>query len=144
MSGEPSNETLKSMIDDMQKRSDERHLDYKEERNEIKKMLQEINTSIKKLSDGHAETRQDLALLLEWSAEAKKAIESNSTNIAFLNKKLYIGVGIITVVIACGAWVLTLWEKNLRNDILKENGKQTYETVNQVFDERVEKVLKAK
>lgn len=144
MSGEPSNETLKSMIDDMQKRSDERHLDYKEERNEIKKMLQEINTSLKKLSEEHAETKQNLALLLEWSGDAKKAIESNSSSISFLNKKLYIGIGVITVVIACGAWVLNLWERNLRRDSLEENGKQTYEIVNQVLDERVEKVIKAK
>lgn len=67
MSGEPSNETLKSMIDDMQKRSDDRHLDYKEERKEIKNMLEEINKSLKKLSEDHTNTEKNLEALFLWS-----------------------------------------------------------------------------
>lgn len=131
------------MIDDMQKRSDERHADYKEERNEIKKMLQEINTSLKKLSEDHANTEKNLTLLLEWSTEAKKAIESNSADVSTLQKRDYMVMGGVAVILACGVWVLSLWEKNLRKDILEENGKQSYEVFNRVYDERVQKTIKA-
>jgi len=143
MSGEPSNETLKSMIDDIRRDSETRHADYKEERKEIKIMLQEINVSLKKLSEDHASTKENLASLLTWSVEAKKAIESNSSNIGQLQRKQWIVIGGAAVVLACGVWVLTLWEKNLRRDILEENGKQTYEVFNKVYDERVDKTLKA-
>ena len=144
MPGEPSNETLKSMIDDMQKRSDERHLDYKEERNEIKKMLQEINTSLKKLSEDHVTTEKNLALLLDWSVEAKKAIESNSASVSALQKRDYMVMGGVAVVMAIGGLLITLFVRDLKNSILKESNVQTYDTVNRVFDERVEKVLKAR
>ncbi len=144
MSGEPSNETLKAMIDDMQKRSDERHLDYKEERKEIKNMLQEINVSLKKLSDDHANTEKNLALLLDWSVEAKKAIESNSSSVSALQKRDYMVMGGVAVVMAIGGFFFTLFIKDLKNSILEESDKRTYNTVNLVFDERVDKVLKAK
>lgn len=144
MSGEPSNETLKAMIDDMQKRSDERHLDYKEERKEIKNMLQEINGSLKKLSDDHVNTEKNLALLLEWSVEAKKAIESNSAGVSALQKRDYMVMGGVAVVMAIGGFFLTLFIRDLKHSILEESSKQTYDTVNLVFDERVEKTLKTK
>lgn len=144
MSGEPSNETLKAMIDDMQKRSDERHLDYKEERKEIKNMLQEINGSLKKLSDDHVNTEKNLALLLEWSVEAKKAIESNSAGVSALQKRDYMVMGGVAVVMAIGGFFITLFIRDLKHSILEESSKQTYDTVNLVFDERVEKTLKTK
>lgn len=46
MSGEPSNETLKSMIDDMQRLSNDRHADYKERDERFMKLFEKIDTKL--------------------------------------------------------------------------------------------------
>lgn len=138
---EDFNKRTDEKFNDREKKNDERHEVYKEERKEIKAMLQEINVSLKKLSDDHADTDKNVTSLFDWSVTAKKVIESNSENIADMKKKMFLFIGGASVILAIGVWVLTLWEKNLRQDILKENGDKTYEVVQKVLDERVKEIV---
>lgn len=120
MSGEPSNETLKSMIDDIRKASDERHGDYKEERKQTERMLKDISDTVNKIKDNHAETEKNLALLLDWSVEAKKVIESNSTSIGQLQKRDYMVMGAFFVLSAIGVTFVTLFIKDIVREVVAE------------------------
>jgi hypothetical protein len=134
MSGEPSNETLKSMIDDIRKASDERHGDYKEERKQTERMLKDISDTVNKIKDNHAETEKNLALLLDWSVEAKKVIESNSKSIGQLQKKDYMVMGAAFVLSAIGVTFVTLFIKDIVRQTVKEETQRTPQEVVQFLE----------
>jgi heme exporter protein D len=135
MNGEPSNETLKSMIDDIRKASDERHSDYKEERKQTERMLKEISDTVNKIKDNHVETEKNLALLLDWSVEAKKVIESNSTSIGQLQKRDYMVMGAFFVLSAIGVTFVTLFIKDIVREVVTEEKQKIPNEVVRILEE---------
>lgn len=121
MPGEPSNQTLKSMIDDMQRTSNERHADYKEERKNVTQMLEKIEAKIDKMVDKHDEMEKIVLSLASWSVEAKKVIEANSQHIGSLQKRDYMVMGGVAVLMTVGSVLATLFIKDIVQTEIEKN-----------------------
>lgn len=120
---------------DMAKKSDERHNEYKEERKETKLMLQEINNSLKTIKDQHSETEKNIALLMEWSAEAKKVIEANSASIGQLQKRDYMVMGAFFVLSAIGVTFVTLYVKDIVRKVIQEEKEKIPQEVVRILED---------
>lgn len=151
---EPSNQTLKVMIESLEKKGDARHEDYKDRHGKIETKLDNIldqttktNGRVTKLED----TTTSITKIIEthnselFGKEGVVDLKKKAAWAITLTKFVWPGIFILA------SWALTYYMKDFKRDILESQEahraqtvtlteKQIKDVVDKVFDERIRSI----